>query len=578
MDGEKSYKAARRISEATKEAIAKQRFLWWFLISGKEVILMREIDTHVVVIGGGATGVGILRDLSLRGIPALLLEQGDLAHGTSSRFHGLLHSGGRYAVKDDKAAQECIEENRILKHIAAHCIKDTSGWFIYLKGDDPNYLQLWLKGCAQTGITVKEIPLEEAFRLEPLLTRQATRVFEVPDATVDGFKLLWANVKSAEKYGGNYRTYCKVKSLWLENRQVKGVYAEDFITGETLLVRSKIVVNAAGPWSSEIAAMSGFDVHILKNKGSLLVFNKRLFNRVINRLRTPGDGEIFVPHETVTIFGTTSHKVESPDDHKVDEQDVAHLIEMGQNLVEEIEQHRIVRAFAGIRPLYESVDASDHEGRGISRNFVLIDHEKMDGVRGLVSIVGGKLTTYRLMAEKVTDWVAAKLEVHTVCRTAEEPLQNELPTEVWDKARQLLGTIAADKMMERLNEQAGSVVEAIARQPLLGQFVCECEMVTQAEVLHALQDLAVHSLDDLRHQTRLGMGTCQGAYCTYRATPMIQEAFGGWERTVKEYQSLLGERWRGITPVLWGEQLRESELARALYLNVLDFKAEESEG
>lgn len=539
---------------------------------------MREINTHVVVVGGGATGVGILRDLSLRGIPALLLEQGDLAHGTSSRFHGLLHSGGRYAVKDDKAAQECIEENRILKHIATHCIEDISGWFVYLNGDDPNYLQLWIKGCAQVGIPVKEVPLEEAFRLEPLLTRQAIRVFEVPDATVDGFKLLWANVKSAVKYGGNYRTYCKVQSLWLENGQVIGVYAEDLITGETLQVRSKIVVNAAGPWSSEIAAMSGFDVHIQKSKGSLLVFNQRMFNRVINRLRTPGDGDIFVPHETVTIFGTTSHAVELPDDHQVVEQDVTFLIEMGSNLVEEIEQHRIVRAFAGIRPLYESVDTSEYEGRGVSRNFTLIDHEKMDGVRGLVSIVGGKLTTYRLMAEKVTDWVAAKLEVNTVCSTAEEPLQNELVTEVWDKARQLLGTAAADKMMKRLNEQAGSVVEAIARQPLLGQFVCECEMVTQAEVLHALQDPAVHSLDDLRHQTRLGMGTCQGAYCTYRATPMIQEAFGGWERTVKEYQILLGERWRGITPVLWGEQLRESELARALYLNVLDFKAEESEG
>lgn len=539
---------------------------------------MREIDTHVVVVGGGATGAGILRDLSLRGIPALLLEQGDLAHGTSSRFHGLLHSGGRYAVKDDKAAQECIEENKILKYIAAHCIEDTSGWFVYIKGDDPNYLQLWIKGCAQAGILVKEIPIEEAFRLEPLLTRQATRVFEVPDATVDGFKLLWANVKSAEKYGGTYQTYCKVQSLWLENGQVIGVYAEDLITGETLQVRSKIVVNAAGPWSSEIAAMSGFDVHIQKDKGSLLVFNRRLFNRVINRLRTPGDGDIFVPHETVTIFGTTSNAVELPDDHQVDEQDITYLIELGQNLVEEIEQHRIVRAFAGIRPLYESVDASDHDGRGVSRNFALIDHEKKDGVRGLVSIVGGKLTTYRLMAEKVTDWVATKLEVQTVCRTAEEPLQNELATEVWDKARQLLGAAAADKMMERLNEQAGSVVEAIARQPLLGQFVCECEMVTQAEVLHALQDPSVHSLDDLRRQTRLGMGTCQGAYCTYRATPMIQEAFGGWERTVKEYRILLGERWRGITPVLWGEQLRESELARALFLNVLDFKAEESEG
>ncbi|TGE36671.1 anaerobic glycerol-3-phosphate dehydrogenase subunit A [Desulfosporosinus fructosivorans] len=537
---------------------------------------MREIDTNVVVIGGGATGVGILRDLSLRGIPALLLEQGDLAHGTSSRFHGLLHSGGRYVVKDDKTAQECIAENKILKHIAANCIEDTSGWFVYLEGDDPNYLQSWIKGCSQVGIPVKEIPLEEAFRLEPLLTRQAIRVFEVPDATVDGFKLLWANLRSAEKYGGTYRTYCKVQSLWLENGQVIGVYAQDLITGETLQVRSKIVVNAAGTWSAEIAAMSGVDIHILKNKGSLLVFNQRMFNRVINRLRIPGDGDIFVPHETVTIFGTTSHTVELPDDHQVDEQDVTALIEMGEYLVEDIEQHRIIRAFAGIRPLYESADASDHEGRGVSRNFSILDHEKMDGVRGLVSIVGGKLTTYRLMAEKVTDWVAAKLEVHTPCRTAEEPLKNELATEVWDKARQLLGATAADKMMERLNEQAGSVVEAIARQPLLGQFVCECEMVTQAEVIHTLKDPAVHSLDDLRRQTRLGMGTCQGAYCTYRATPMIQEAFGGWERTVKEYQILLSERWRGITPVLWGEQLRESELARALYLNVLDFKAEES--
>jgi len=539
---------------------------------------MREISTQVVVIGGGATGVGILRDLSMRGIPALLLEQGDLAHGTSSRFHGLLHSGGRYAVKDDKAAQECIEENIILKTIAAHCIEDTYGWFVFLKGDDPNYLELWLQGCDQVGIPVREVPLEEGFRLEPLLTRKATRIFEVPDATVDGFKLLWSNVKSAEKYGGTYQTFCKVQSLWLENGRVIGVYAEDLITGETLRVRSEIVVNAAGPWSAEIAAMSGFNVDVLKDKGSLLVFNQRLFNRVINRLRVPGDGDIFVPHQTVTVFGTTSHTVELPDDHQVDEQDITYLIELGQNLLEGIEQQRIVRSFAGIRPLYESVEDQDQEGRGVSRNFVIIDHQKMDGVQGLVSILGGKLTTYRLMAEKVSDWVAAKLGVHTACRTAEEPLLNEQPAEVWDKARQLIGVAAANKMMERLNEQAGAVVEAIARQPLLGQFVCECEMVTQAEVIHALQDPAVNSLDDLRRQTRLGMGTCQGAYCSYRATPMIQEAFGGWERTVKEYRLLLAERWRGITPVLWGEQLRESELARALFLNVLDLKAEESEG
>ena len=86
---------------------------------------MRNMSVTVVVIGGGATGVGILRDLSMRGARAVLLEQGGLAHGTSSRFHGLLHSGGRYAVSDAAAARECVEENTILRRIGWHCVEGT---------------------------------------------------------------------------------------------------------------------------------------------------------------------------------------------------------------------------------------------------------------------------------------------------------------------------------------------------------------------------------------------------------------------------------------------------------------------
>ena len=84
----------------------------------------------VVVIGGGATGAGTLRDLAMRGVKALLLEQRDLVHGTSSRFHGLLHSGARYAVKDAEAGRECIEENRILRRIGKHCVEETEGFFV----------------------------------------------------------------------------------------------------------------------------------------------------------------------------------------------------------------------------------------------------------------------------------------------------------------------------------------------------------------------------------------------------------------------------------------------------------------
>lgn len=90
----------------------------------------------VVVIGGGATGTGILRDLAMRGIKAVLLEQRDLAYGTSSRFHGLLHSGGRYAVKDPESARECIEENRILRRIGRYCVEETEGFFVRLPEDD----------------------------------------------------------------------------------------------------------------------------------------------------------------------------------------------------------------------------------------------------------------------------------------------------------------------------------------------------------------------------------------------------------------------------------------------------------
>src|SRR4030042_6754123 len=97
------------------------------------------MKTEVVVIGGGATGAGVLRDLALRGIEAILLEKGELTSGTSGRNHGLLHSGARYAVNDPDSARECISENRILKRIASPCLEETGGFFVALPQDPPGY-------------------------------------------------------------------------------------------------------------------------------------------------------------------------------------------------------------------------------------------------------------------------------------------------------------------------------------------------------------------------------------------------------------------------------------------------------
>ena len=115
------------------------------------------LETTVVVIGGGATGMGILRDLCMRGVSAVLLEQAGLAHGTSSRFHGLLHSGGRYAVNDIESARECLRENRIIRRIGRQCVEETEGFFALAPQDDPDYVPGWENACRQAGIDAQEV-------------------------------------------------------------------------------------------------------------------------------------------------------------------------------------------------------------------------------------------------------------------------------------------------------------------------------------------------------------------------------------------------------------------------------------
>ena len=118
---------------------------------------MTNLSTEVLVIGGGATGVGVAWDAALRGFDVVLVDRADLAEGTSGRFHGLLHSGGRYAVKDPRAAEECIAENRILRRVAADCIEDTGGLFVTTPFDDAAYADTFVAGCRATGVDCEEI-------------------------------------------------------------------------------------------------------------------------------------------------------------------------------------------------------------------------------------------------------------------------------------------------------------------------------------------------------------------------------------------------------------------------------------
>src|ERR1700734_3888576 len=175
--------------------------------------------TQVVIIGGGATGAGILWDLALRGISAVLLEKKDLSNGATGRCHGLLHSGGRYVVKDPEAAKECVSENNILKKVAAPCVHDTGGLFVHLAGDDPAYVESWVGGCRQIGIPTTEMSRDEALALEPNLPVGVLKAHTCPDAHIDVFQLALANVEAAVAKGARYKTYSEVTAIKVENQK-----------------------------------------------------------------------------------------------------------------------------------------------------------------------------------------------------------------------------------------------------------------------------------------------------------------------------------------------------------------------
>jgi glycerol-3-phosphate dehydrogenase len=503
----------------------------------------------VVVVGGGATGTGLVRDLAMRGLRCLLVEQGDLCQGTTGRFHGLLHSGARYVVRDPLSARECIAENRVLRRIAAACVEDTGGLFCWLEGDPEEYPDRFLAGCRDVGIEVEEISAVQARQREPLLSPHVRRAFAVPDATIQPFELAAANVRSAEMYGAIVRRYHRLVGVAMRSGRVYGVEVEDVRTGRRERFEASLLASAAGAWAGRVAALAGLEVSMAPGWGIMLVLSQRLCRAVINRCHLPADGDIVVPIGTVCIAGTTSRTLDTLDHYEISREEIELVLESSAEMIPAIRGARLLRVYAGARPLYDP-GADWAASRALTRAHTVIDHAR-DGVEGFVSIVGGKLTTYRLMAEETANLVCRKLGVNTPCRTAAEPLPGSEPGRYyWLGAR--LGTNEGE------------------REGRDSDLICECELVTRDAVERFLESFPEADLEDLLRALRLGMGPCQGAFCSLRAAGLRQRLRPrpGLE-ALSPLAAFLEERARGDRPVLRGDQARQHRLNEIVYREVL---------
>jgi glycerol-3-phosphate dehydrogenase len=511
---------------------------------------VRQIETEVLVIGGGSTGTGVVRDAAMRGFDTVLVERRDLAEGTSGRFHGLLHSGGRYVVKDPSAARECVVENAILRRIAADSIEDTGGLFVTTPHDDPDYADLFVAGCLDAGVPVEEVSVADALAREPRLEPRISRAFAVPDAAMDAWKTVWSCARSAQEHGGRVLTYHRVLDLARSNGRVVGALVRNERTGEELRIHAAMVVNASGAWAGQIAAMAGCEVRILPGKGIMIAMNHRLVNTVVNRCKLPADGDILVPIRTVSVIGTTDVAIVDPDEAEPTQEEIDEMLAEGEKLVPGFRWSRALRVWTGVRPLFQETRADDVDTRDVSRSHTLLDHERRDGIEGFLTITGGKTSTFRLMAEVTVDAVCEHFGVRRPCRTHLEPLpDSEDGNYYWQGAR-----LAAPEPVPQAEE-----------------IICECELVSRRRLEEAIAQRATSSLDDLRRTVRLGMGPCQGGFCIYRAAGILHAVRGVDSETANAaLRNFLQERWKGVHPVLYGDQLRQARLDDWIFQGILD--------
>jgi glycerol-3-phosphate dehydrogenase len=512
-----------------------------------------RLKAEVLVIGGGATGAAVAWDAALRGFDVVLVDRADLAEGTSGRFHGLLHSGGRYAVKDRVAAVECVGENVILRRIIPDCIEDTGGLFVTTPDDDPAYADQLLEAARAIDMPAEEIPVGDALGAEPRLNPRIRRAIRVADASIEVWKAVWAFAGGAAEHGARILPYHKVVDLHTADGAVTGARVRQERTGEEFDIEAAFTLNASGAWAAQIVRMAGVEgMFVIPGKGIMIGMNHRLVNAVVNRCALPGDGDIIVPIKTVSVIGTTDVRARDPDEIPVAQDEVDSMLDDGERLVPGFREARALRVWAGVRPLFqdERSGPAAADTRDVSRTHAVVDHAERDGIRGLLTMSGGKLTTMRLMAQDLVDAMCRQLGTERPSRTEFEHVPGQPVGEYM-------------RLGSRLRRREATLRD----EPL----ICECELIGRRRLEETIRDTGTANLDDFRRRLRLGMGPCQGGFCMYRATGMLH-AVGHLDGTEASASLLrfLEERWRGNWPVLYGDQLRQARLDDWIFQGLLD--------
>ncbi len=376
----------------------------------------------LLIIGGGITGAGAARDAAHRGLRVALLDQSDLASGTSSRSSKLVHGGLRYLEQGEfSLVFEAVAERRILQEIAPHLVNPLPFLFpVYdtsRRGVFSINVGMWL----YDGLSLfrspkihKKLSVKEVREAEPQLRSKGLKGAPVYyDCATDDARLTLETALDAEARGAVIATYTRVTGyIRGPGGRVQGVTAEDMLTGESLEIQAAAVINATGPWSDRTR---GLDGHITSDrlrptKGIHIVVDAECLSidHAIVGFQ-PKDGRVFfvIPWGEQTYIGTTDTDFQGdPGDVAADSADVDYIVEATGFYFPDagITRDDVICTWAGVRPLISEEEASNESS--VSREHLI----RLDA-DGLITIAGGKLTTYRRMGAEVVDKVVDLLRM-----------------------------------------------------------------------------------------------------------------------------------------------------------------------
>jgi len=537
-------------------------------------LLKDEYD--VIVIGGGSSGAGTARDCAMRGLKTVLLERNDFGSGTAGACAGMISGGVKYLNEPEMVAmctQEVVHLQRIAKHIVFRLPIITAILNeIDLKARTSSKTDYSQYTARRGASPIMLLSTEEARKIEPKLSDKILLAAYFDEMFIDPFRLCLLNALSARNHGADVRNYTEVIGVIREGNRVKGVRVRDKRTGAVEEIRGKIVANCAGPWVPKISKMAGINQQLRLNKGSHVVFDRRITGVGVVCRALDGRSAYLFPHFDTTILGTTAWDIfGNPDDAETSYDDVEYLISSMEVAVPSIREARIIRTMCGVRPMIPEWWISEDDA---TRNFRLVDHEERDGVSGLVSFEGGKLVIYRIMAEKMTDLICQKLGVDAECRTHIEPLpgaEGEIDIERWAEEYNM-PTHTVGRIASRHGSNTPEVLKLTRENPEYRSTLCVCESVTEAEIRYSLRNEFATSLSDLRRRVRLGMGPCQGTFCTFKALAVIADELGLTpEQAHMNAIEFAQERWKGKRVILRGDQVSEEELNQAIYAGVANY-------